>query len=107
MRGVLISLLIIINQGAISQNLVKGIVFDPDGIEIPGVKILEIRTTNETESTQNGQFELTTVKDSSSVSFTWIGYEAQTIVVTSDTIVNVTLEIYKQVKIVQLKIKCK
>lgn len=95
MRGVIFGFLLVINQCVYSQNLVKGLIFDHDGLEIPGVKILETGTTNETASTLNGQFELLTVKDSTSISFSFIGYDTQTIVVTSDTTVNITMAFFE------------
>ncbi len=91
MRGVLIFLIFLISSKTISQNLVKGSVYDPEGNELPEVKILETGTNNGTESNIKGYFELTTMNDASYLSFSWIGFKTQSVMVTSDTTLNITL----------------
>ncbi|MEQ8712225.1 MAG: carboxypeptidase-like regulatory domain-containing protein [Cyclobacteriaceae bacterium] len=69
-----------------------GIVYDLDGATIPGAKVIETGTTNETESDIAGRFQLRTLKDSCNLTISWIGFKSQTVVITSDTTLNVTLD---------------
>ena len=94
MRGVLIFLIILISFNAISQNVVKGFVYDTGGSELPGVVIIETGTHNRTETNINGYFEFITINDASHLSFSWIGHKTKSVKVTSDTTLYIVLNEY-------------
>lgn len=91
-RATLISALVIVSFQVSSQNLVKGTVFDShDDSMVPGAEIVELGSSNSTRSDLNGLFELTTSSDSSVLLISFIGYNPQKIIITSDTTLVVDL----------------
>jgi len=94
MKTTLIIIILLIPLEMYSQHLVQGVVKDIDGIEIPGVMIVENGTQHDTTTNFIGRFELETTHDTCTIEFSWIGYESQHFVITQDTTIEVTLEIY-------------
>jgi TonB-linked SusC/RagA family outer membrane protein len=63
---------------------IKGVVLDDNGLELPGVSILEKGTTNGTVTSINGKFELSVGKNAVIVA-SFIGFESQEITVGNQT----------------------
>lgn len=70
---------------------ITGKVLDELGDPVPGVAVKEIGSSNGTVTDIDGGFVLD-VAEGASLVFSFLGYEKQTIVVSSQTIINVTLE---------------
>jgi len=86
MRVALVSTLIMLSFQVNSQNLVKGTVFDSkEHIKVPGAKILELGTSNITRSDLNGQFQLNTLSDTSTLIISFVGYSYKEFTISSDT----------------------
>ncbi len=94
MKTTLIIIILLIPLEMYSQHLVQGVVKDIDGIEIPGVMIVENGTQNDTTTDFSGRFEIETTHDTCTIEFSWIGYESQYIAITQDTTIEIALEIY-------------
>jgi len=65
--------------GVSGKNFAYGHVVDENGDDIIGCSILETGTTNGTISDINGQFKLQTKSPNANLTFSFIGYESQTI----------------------------
>ena len=92
-RNVLLTLFAVILSVGFSyaQTTVSGQVTDADdGSGLPGVNILEKGTTNGTISDFDGNYTLT-VSDGATLVFSFVGYQAQEIVVGSQTSISVSL----------------
>jgi TonB-linked SusC/RagA family outer membrane protein len=74
------------------QKRVSGKVTDASGVALPGVNILEKGTLNGAISDPGGNFAVTVASEASILTFSFIGYETQELVVGSQTNVNVTLK---------------
>ncbi|WP_411273307.1 TonB-dependent receptor plug domain-containing protein, partial [Daejeonella sp.] len=84
-------MLFIAFQAIAQERTVTGTVTDKtDGLPLPGVSIRATGSTSGTTTGANGQFSLQVPSGSTSLTFTYIGYVTQTVVITSNT-VNVTL----------------
>lgn len=69
---------------------VSGKVKDNTGIELPGVNIIEKGTTNGVITDMNGNYTIS-VNPNATLVFSSIGYEGQEVVVTNQTVVDITL----------------
>lgn len=79
-------------QGVFAQNVtVSGTVIDFTGTPIPGVNVIERGTVNGTSTDFDGNYSLR-VSSTATLSFSYIGYRTQEIVVGNQTVINVTLE---------------
>ena len=76
----------------IQQRQVTGKVVDASGTALPGVNVLEKGTTNGAITDANGNYSLTVASANSILSFSFIGYITQEVVVGNMTNVSVTLE---------------
>ncbi|KJF45316.1 hypothetical protein LH29_08030 [Draconibacterium sediminis] len=78
---------------AIAQNkTITGTVVDADQSPLPGVSIIADGTTNGTITNMDGSYELTNVKPTDKLRFTFIGMLTQIIEVGEQTQINVTLK---------------
>jgi len=77
---------------AFPQKKVSGIVTEIDGTGLQGTYIHEDGTTNQTVADANGKFQITTLKDTSLLSFSFIGFLTASIRITQDTTFNIVLE---------------
>ncbi len=91
MRKLLFIFLISLEQLAFSQHLIQGSISDEFGELLPGVKIKELGTENDTISTLEGAFSFFTIQDTCKINFSWISLNDQTVTVSSDTILNIVL----------------
>jgi TonB-dependent starch-binding outer membrane protein SusC len=71
---------------------VSGNVADATGFPIPGVSVVIVGTTQGTITDSNGNFVLDNVPETSSLQFSFIGFENQQISATNRTIFNVVLQ---------------
>jgi len=72
------------------QKTVTGKVTGSDGVSLPGVNILEKGTTNGTVSDADGTFKIS-VNENATLTFSFIGYKTQEIIVGSQTNINAVL----------------
>ncbi len=70
--------------------VVTGIVKDANGLPIPGVTVIITGTTTGTVTDIDGKFSLD-VTEGNSIEFSFIGFERQTVTISSQTEVNITL----------------
>lgn len=75
----------------ISQNLIKGKVVDNSDMPLPGARIEEVGTSNMTSTDFDGLFEMTTLNNPSEILIGYIGHDAQTFVIKSDSTLTVRL----------------
>ena len=73
------------------QKTVTGLVSDESGSPIPGVSVAEIGTSNGTITDLNGVYTISLGGESSSLSFSFIGYVTQKIIVGQQKTINITL----------------
>jgi TonB-dependent starch-binding outer membrane protein SusC len=93
---VLISLLTVFQQFAFAQNkTIQGKVAsveDGKTIGLPGVNIIVQGTTKGTNSDADGNYTLELAQNESSLTFSFIGYKTQTVIVGNQSVIDVTLE---------------
>ncbi len=73
-------------------NKISGKVIDSAGLPLPGVSVVVKKTTNGVITDMNGQYNLSNVPAGATVSFSFVGMRSQEIVVTNQTVINVTME---------------
>jgi TonB-dependent starch-binding outer membrane protein SusC len=92
----LVSLLTAFQQSAFAQNkTIQGKVAsveDGKTIGLPGVNIIVQGTTKGTNSDAEGNYTLELAQNESSLTFSFIGYKTQTVIVGNQSVINVTLE---------------
>ncbi|WP_081634896.1 SusC/RagA family TonB-linked outer membrane protein [Lunatimonas lonarensis] len=76
---------------AFAQRRVSGTVSDQTSSPLPGVTVLAVGTTSGTVTNIEGQFELMVPAGSERLSFSFIGFETQTLEIGSQSVFNVTL----------------
>jgi TonB-linked SusC/RagA family outer membrane protein len=72
------------------QRQISGTIVDDEGTPLLGVNVIIVGTSTGTQSDLDGKYSLS-VTDSQSLAFSYIGYEKQTILVGTKTVLNVTL----------------
>ena len=70
---------------------IRGTVVDEDGIPLPGVNISEKGTYNGTVSDANGQFTITVAGSTSVLSFSFVGFTTQEMMVGDQRMMQITL----------------
>ena len=78
---------------AFSQRRVSGVVFHENNEPAIGTSIIEAQTNNRVAADFYGKFEIVTTTDTAELHFSFIGYETQSLKITSDSIVTIRLEI--------------
>jgi TonB-linked SusC/RagA family outer membrane protein len=73
------------------QKTITGRVFDPNGIPMPGVNVLEKGTTNGALTDSDGKFSIDVSSGQAVLSFSFIGFTTQDVAVGNQTAINVTL----------------
>ena len=90
----------ILSQG----HLVSGTIVDESGTSLPGVTVVEENTTNGVVSDLDGNYVLTTSSPESSLFFSYLGFDTQTIAVSGrrylDVILNENVESLEEVQVV-------
>ncbi|WP_418509847.1 SusC/RagA family TonB-linked outer membrane protein [Corallibacter sp.] len=76
---------------AFSQNNINGVVSDETGMPLPGVSVLEKGTSNGVVSDFDGNFNLT-VGDNATITFSFLGYKTQDVVVGDQEVLTITLK---------------
>jgi len=97
MKKIVISammLLIVLSGGLYAQErTITGKVTDAaDGSGLPGVNIAVAGTSQGTITDMDGNFSITVPDDNASLSFSFIGYTAQTVAVGSQTTIDIALK---------------
>jgi TonB-linked SusC/RagA family outer membrane protein len=72
------------------QKQISGTIVDDEGTPLLGVNVIIVGTSTGTQSDLDGKYSLN-VTDSQSLAFSYIGYEKQTILVGTKTVLNVIL----------------
>jgi TonB-linked SusC/RagA family outer membrane protein len=80
-----------IGVGAFAQTSVSGKVFDTSGSPMPGVSVAVKGTANGTITGGDGAFTLSKISSKSVLSFSFIGYQTQEVVVGNRRSINITL----------------
>lgn len=87
-----ICLLLSVHLVALAQNVrVTGSVMDKNGDPLPGVSIVVKGTTSGTITAGNGAYELEAPSATSTLVYSFIGFESQEIVVGNQSVINVNL----------------
>ncbi len=73
-------------------NKISGKVVDSAGLPLPGVSVIVKKTTNGVITDMNGLYNLSNIPAGATVSFSFVGMRSQEIVVTNQTVINVTME---------------
>jgi TonB-linked SusC/RagA family outer membrane protein len=82
-----------VSSSSYAQRLIKGNVTDAsDGSPIPGVNIVETGTTNGVVSGDGGQFSITVSEKATTLTFSFIGYQSQTVSIEGTNQVAVSLK---------------
>lgn len=74
------------------QHIVNGVVFDPEGIPLPGVSILVKGTDKGTQTNFSGEYEIDIVDPDAILVFSYIGFQNQEISVDGQIALNLTLQ---------------
>lgn len=85
-------LLMLCSMTMYAQKKITGQVLEPNGQAIIGATILEKETTNGTITDFDGNFELTSTSEKPIIQVSYIGYKTQTITVTSNKPLVVTMK---------------
>ncbi len=80
-----------VSLSAFAQKTVSGVVKDDGGIPLPGVSVVIKGTTTGTATGIDGEFTLNGVANNSTLVFSFVGFEAQEILVGSKTTINVSM----------------
>jgi len=84
---------IVIQEGRTNQQfLVKGNVLDSNGTPIPGVNIFEKGNNNGVFTSVKGEYEITTSSSSAILTFSFVGYSTQEVMVNNQTEINIVLK---------------
>ncbi|WP_425392132.1 SusC/RagA family TonB-linked outer membrane protein [Ekhidna sp.] len=86
-----IGLVFLLTLAAQAQVTVSGTVSDTNGETLPGVTVLEVGTSNGVSTNIDGSYTLRVSSKESVLSFTYIGFEGQEILVGDRTVIDVTL----------------
>jgi TonB-linked SusC/RagA family outer membrane protein len=78
---------------------ITGTVSDASGAPLPGVNVILEGTTNGVSSDANGKYAITVPNEDAVLVFSFIGYLAQQIIVTDQTVIDITL--YEDTKILE------
>ena len=73
------------------QIKISGIVSDHSGYPLPGATVVEKGTNNGTQTDFDGNYELT-VQKGAELTFSYIGYRSQAIIIRDIAVINVSLE---------------
>jgi hypothetical protein len=71
---------------------ISGNVTDTDGFALIGATVLEEGTSNGTISDIDGNYQIILSGSDARLTFNYLGYQSQTVVVGGQTVLNITLE---------------
>ena len=84
-------LLAVFTTSALAQKTVTGVVTDDLGEALPGVTVMIAGTSTGTVTNLSGAFSIEVPDENSILKFSFIGMEAQEVIVGSQTVMNITL----------------
>ncbi|RZK56169.1 MAG: SusC/RagA family TonB-linked outer membrane protein [Pedobacter sp.] len=79
------------NVPTAQANTAKGIVTDADGIPLPGVVITVKSSGKSTQTAENGAFSVEFSQPTDELTFSYVGFTTQTLIVSAGQTINVTL----------------
>mgnify|MGYP002883760955 CR=1 FL=1 len=78
----------------LAQRQISGkVISSDDNYPLPGVTILQKGTTNGTITDIEGNYSLTVPEDGAALTFSFVGYQTQEVLVGSNSVINVTLNL--------------
>ena len=83
-------ILLFITQGAIAQNLLKGVVKDTNGMGIPGVSISIVNSSKASVTDLGGKYTISAPAEAT-LHFAYLGYISQNVTVAGKTQIDITL----------------
>ena len=86
----LLALLFSVNL-TFAQQTVSGMITDFEGYPLPGATVLEVGTSNGVVTDFDGNYTITVSNDNASLSISFIGYQAETILVNGQDVINVEM----------------
>ncbi|MBS2213300.1 SusC/RagA family TonB-linked outer membrane protein [Carboxylicivirga mesophila] len=109
MRSLWVLILVLLAGNTFAQRTITGRVSSDDGEPLPGANIMIKGTMNGTVTNLDGDYAIEIEDDNATLVFSFIGFEAQEIVVGSQSVINVTLgddsELLEDVVVTALGIK--
>jgi len=91
-RSLIFILCLFLGFTTFAQKRVTGVVYDTQGVPVPGVTIMEKGTSNGVVSDINGNFSLEVAGNSSVLVFSFVGMETQEVTVGAQTNFNITMK---------------
>ncbi len=82
-----------IQENAITDNIIKGTISDEKGEKLPGVSVTVKGTIRGATSNINGEYSITLLDEKEVLVFSFVGYQAQEVLVGNKTNLNVILKI--------------
>ncbi|RXQ93946.1 SusC/RagA family TonB-linked outer membrane protein [Ancylomarina salipaludis] len=76
-----------------TPKLISGIVTDEEGVTLPGVSVVVKGTTSGVSTDLDGNYSLTLLDKEGTLVFSFVGMETKEVVVTNQSIINVTLKV--------------
>src|SRR5690606_34037669 len=80
-----------------AQTIISGTVTDHSNVPLPGVTVMEEGTNNGTVTDFDGQYSLTLNSDNTTLMFSYIGFSTQSINVSGQSTINVSMEENQQI----------
>ncbi|WP_316804602.1 SusC/RagA family TonB-linked outer membrane protein [Pedobacter nototheniae] len=87
-----LSFFMLLNSAVFAQTIVKGIVYDTDKTPMVGATIQVAGTNTRTQTDVEGKYAISVPSGSAKLIITFVGYQAQTVSVNNQSIVNVNLQ---------------
>ncbi len=82
-----------IQENAITDNIIKGTISDEKGEKLPGVSVTVKGTIRGATSNINGEYSITLLDEKEVLVFSFVGYQAQEVLVGNKTNLNVILKV--------------
>jgi len=85
-----LALLLSVNL-TLAQQTVSGMITDNEGYPLPGATIIEVGTNNGVVTDFDGNYSITVSNENASLSISFIGYQAETIAVNGQDVINIEM----------------
>ena len=92
MKYYILSIMLLYGAALSAQQTISGLVSDTDAIGIPFVNILAVGTQTGSTTDVEGNYEITVPNGTSSLQFSVLGYQSQTISIENRTEINIELQ---------------
>jgi TonB-linked SusC/RagA family outer membrane protein len=84
-------LMLLFSTVAFAQTTIKGIIYDTDKTPLAGATVQVTGTNTRTQSDAEGKYQITAPTGTSRLTVSFVGYEAQTVNINNQTLLNITL----------------